>query len=172
MRPFCSPTRISWGRLSPGSLWGSEAEGEAHKGQHPRLLFTSQAFKGQLGLPTSPPQLFTTALPQRMLLCPDWRRQHQRYPVESSLGQPWALQHPRGRSRSCSPPACALRKSTTPRQCEWITQGLPEPVDFLQWQPGIMDTVVNTTEEWEGLRGEELDPRRVHEHRGRAKGEG
>lgn len=47
-------------------------------------------------------------------------------------------------------------------------------VDFLQWQPGIMDTVVNTylkavvghlraqskgLEEWEGLCDEKLDPR-------------
>lgn len=77
---------------------------------------------------------------------------------------PCSVQEPAGVAAP-TPPACAQRKSTIPGQWEWITQGLPEPVDFLQWQPGIMDTVVNTTEEWEGLCGEELDPRRVHEHR-------
>lgn len=63
------PPWISWGRFSPGSLWGSEAEGEAHKGQHPRLLFTSQAFKGQYTQFTS--QAFKGRLPHScsQLLC-------------------------------------------------------------------------------------------------------
>lgn len=184
--PFAPPSGSPGATLAQAPCGGVRPKGKATRVSTPDSFLLARPLKGSWGCP-----LLLHSCSQ--LLC------HRGcYFASTGVGSTsstlWS--HLWGNCGPCSvqepavlaaPPAWAPRKSTTPGQWEWITQGLPELVDFLQRQPGIMDTVVNTylkavvehlraqsggPEEWEGFRGEELDPRRVHEHRGRAKGEG